>query len=239
MVYSRLVRRIRALEVNSFAEYCELLRSPKAEDEMPHLVNAITTNLTSFFREGHHFDHLKENVLFPMMENGERRLRIWSCACSAGMEPYSIAMTMKSAIPDLARWDAKILATDIDSNMINTGIKGEYSNAEFKNIPAEYREYVSENKKNDTISVAQNLRPLVAFKQLNLIEEWPMKGPFDAIFCRNVTIYFDKPTKEVLFDRIADMLKPNGWLYIGHSENLNGISDRFRLEGRTIYHKIK
>ena len=237
MVYARLVRRLRALGLESFSQYCEFLQSAKSEEEMPHLVNAITTNLTSFFREGHHFEHLKNNVLLPLTKQSDKKLRIWSSACSAGMEPYSIAMTMKSAIPDILKWDAKVLATDIDTNMVATGNKGEYAISEFDNIPDEYKQYVSANDK--TISVKENIKNHVVFRQLNLLEEWPMKGLFDAIFCRNVTIYFDKPTKEVLFERMANFLKPNGWLYIGHSENLHNISDRFALAGRTIYRRIK
>ncbi len=124
------------------------------------------------------------------------------------------------------------------SNILNTAQKGEYSASERKTIPQEYSKYV-ENVSDAKFSVKENLKDLIAFKHLNLLESWPMQGPFDAIFCRNVVIYFDKPTKQKLFSRLADMLKPEGWLYIGHSENMHGICDRFELLGRTIYRRIK
>ena len=239
MVYSRLVRRLRALGLKSFAGYCELMQGPEGDDEIGNLVNAITTNLTSFFREGHHFEHLHDQVLLPLAATKTKRLRIWSAGCSAGMEPYSIAMTVKSAFKDLKSWDAKILATDIDTNMLNRGMAGEYATEQYENIPANYRGDVTQNKKADTIQMSDDLKALISFKSLNLLEGWPMKGPFDAVFCRNVVIYFDKQTQAKLFNRMADLIKPNGWLYIGHSENLFKVCDRFELLGRTIYRKVK
>ena len=155
------------------------------------------------------------------------------------MEPYSIAMTVKSAFKDLKSWDAKILATDIDTNMLNRGMAGEYATEQYENIPANYRGDVTQNKKADTIQMSDDLKALISFKSLNLLEGWPMKGPFDAVFCRNVVIYFDKQTQAKLFNRMADLIKPNGWLYIGHSENLFKVCDRFELLGRTIYRKVK
>jgi chemotaxis protein methyltransferase CheR len=241
MVYGRLARRLRALNLKSFAEYCELVQSPEGESEMGNLVNAITTNLTSFFRESHHFDHLRDQVIKPLVASNPspKRLRLWSSAASSGMEPYSMAMTVKAAIPNLAGWDARILATDIDTNMLATGAKGEYVLDQYENIPSAYRNDVEVLKKENRMRMGQELKDLIAFKQLNLLEQWPMKGPFDAIFCRNVVIYFDKPTQQVLFNRMAEMLKPNGWLYIGHSENLFKVCDRFELTGRTIYRRIR
>lgn len=237
MVYSRLARRLRALGLQSFAEYCELVQGEQGGEEMGNLVNAITTNLTSFFREAHHFEHLKQQVITPLATKPERKLRIWSSACSSGMEPYSIAMAMKSALPNIEKWDAKILATDIDTNMLRVGLKGEYAASEYKNISDIYQKYVT--KQDDKVHVADELKDLISFKYLNLLQAWPMKGEFDAIFCRNVVIYFDKPTQRKLFDRMADRLKPGGWLYIGHSENLNNVCNRFELCGRTIYRRIK
>ncbi len=239
MVYARLVRRLRALGLSSFAEYCEFLRDKSGEDEIGQLVNAITTNLTGFFREVHHFEHLKNEVLQPLIKNsGQRKLRMWSAACSSGMEPYSMAMTLKEAIPDVANWDAKILATDIDSNMLNVGKEGEYSQDVLQKTPSVYHRFFSNASKPGTVRVEESVKKLIAFRQLNLLESWPMKGQFDVVFCRNVVIYFDKPTKEVLFERIANILKPDGWLYIGHSENLHNISNRFKLLGRTIYQRV-
>lgn len=241
MVYSRLVRRLRALRLKSFAEYCDLMQGEQGHEEIGNLVNAITTNLTSFFREKHHFEHLRDAVLAPLAARPPhpRHLRIWSAGCSAGMEPYSIAMTVKSAFKDLKGWDAKILATDIDTNMLNTGIAGEYAIEQYENIPAAYRGDVTQQERQERIRMSDGLKSLIAFKQLNLLESWPMKGRFDAVFCRNVVIYFDKPTQAKLFNRIADLIAPDSWLYIGHSENLFKICDRFELVGRTIYRKVK
>lgn len=239
MVYSRLVRRLRALNLPSFAAYCALVQSHEGADEIGHLVNAITTNLTRFFRETHHFEHLRDQVLAPMVKAKNKRLRIWSAGCSAGMEPYSIAMTAQSAIADVDTWDARILATDIDTNMLATGMQGEYAAEQYEHIPAAYRADVALSPGGDRIQMSDRLRQRIAFKPLNLLEHWPMKGPFDVVFCRNVVIYFDKPTQAKLFSRIADLLVPDGWLYIGHSENLFNVCDRFELVGRTIYRKVR
>jgi chemotaxis protein methyltransferase CheR len=240
MVYSRLARRLRALELTSFGAYCQRLEGEEGEDEIGHLVNAITTNLTHFFRETHHFEHLREIVLAPLNAKPPkpRRLRIWSAGCSSGMEPYSIAMTVKASLRDLASWDARILATDIDTNMLNCGIAGDYGSEQWEKIPPSYRGDVLRLPKQEYISMSDELKKLIAFKHLNLLESWPMQGLFDVIFCRNVVIYFDKPTQRKLFSRMADLLKPNGWLYIGHSENLFKVCDRFELAGRTIYRRI-
>lgn len=236
MVYGRLARRLRALRMGSFAEYCDLLRSEAGEGELPHLVNAITTNLTGFFREAHHFEHLREQALGW---RGKQRLRLWSAACSSGMEPYSMAMTLRAAIPGIESMDARILATDIDSEMLKVGAAGEYAPQDVAQVPEAYRKSgLRRGGAPNRVAVAEELRRMVAFRQLNLLSSWPMRGKFDVVFCRNVVIYFDKPTKEVLFDRIADQMEPGGWLYIGHSENLHGISERFELVGRTIYRRI-
>jgi chemotaxis protein methyltransferase CheR len=239
MVYSRLARRLRSLRLKSFSEYIDLLKSDAGEEEIGNFVNAITTNLTKFFREEHHFTHLHDDVLLPIASNppSNRRIRIWSAGCSSGMEPYSIAMTLKNAIRDVNKWDARILATDIDTNMLSKGISGEYPIDQLEHIPVPYRADVSTVGK-EFMRMSDNLKQLIAFKQLNLLEKWPMQGPFDVVFCRNVVIYFDKPTQQRLFSRIADMLKPQGWLYIGHSENLFKVCDRFELLGRTIYRKV-
>lgn len=238
MVYGRLVRRLRALGLGSFSEYCELLKREEGREEINQLVNAITTNLTSFFREAHHFKHLQESVLQPLIDQkGPRRLRIWSAGCSSGMEAYSIAMVLRATLPDMDKWDVRILATDIDSHMLNVAGEAIYPHSEYEHIPEAYRCFVHTNRAASRLRVCQDVRNLVTFRQLNLLDGWPMQGPFDLIFCRNVVIYFDKLTKQKLFSRYADILKPDGWLYIGHSENLNGITDRFRPKGRTIYQK--
>lgn len=233
MLYGRLVRRLRSLNLDSFHDYCALLQTEAGEEEMPHLVNAVTTNLTAFFREGHHFEHLAQQA-----QAWGPRARIWSAGCSSGMEPYSIAMTLHDALGGMRGRDVKILATDIDSNMVNTGAKGEYNASDFDKAPATAQGYLEPAGPN-RVRIAAPIREMVSFKPLNLLEDWPMRGPFDAVFCRNVVIYFDKPTKEALFERMAELIAPNGWLYIGHSENLNGITDRFQLVGRTIYRRVR
>ena len=244
MVYSRLARRLRALKFTAFRDYLHFLEREEGQGEIVDFVNAITTNLTSFFREGHHFEHLEKTVLKPLLanKNTNRRLRIWSAGCSSGMEPYTISMVLNEYARELASWDVKILATDIDTNMINTGKAGIYSEDCLEKIPARFKKYVIGTKNDegdDVIEMSDKLKNLITFKQLNLLEEWPIKGPFDVIFCRNVVIYFDKETQRGIFDRYANLIKPDGWLYIGHSENLFNVCDRFSSKGKTIYQKIK
>lgn len=237
MVYGRLVRRLRALGLESFHAYCKFLESDEGQSEIDHLINAITTNLTSFFRESHHFAHLSEQ-LKQMAATGARRLRIWSAGCSSGMEPYSIAMTVREAIPDIDKWDAKILATDIDTNILHTAQNGIYTIKDVGSVPEKFDKYI-QSVDRERVQMSHDLKKMISFRPLNLMENWPMKGPFDVIFCRNVFIYFDKETKAGLVKKYADLLKPSGWLYIGHSENLSGLTDRFELLGRTIYRRVK
>jgi len=241
LVYGRLARRLRALQLDSFEQYCELLKSPEGEGEIGLMVNAITTNMTSFFRESHHFDHLRgllERRAASRTPGTQPRLRIWSAGCSTGEEPYSIAMTLREAFKDqLAGWDIRILATDIDTHVLATAQAGIYPDERSSAIPASYRVRYTEGGSGETLVMSATLRSLIAFKPLNLLEDWPMKGPFDAIFCRNVVIYFDKPTQRRLFNRFADILRPDGWLYIGHSETLFRVCDRFAPAGRTVYRK--
>jgi chemotaxis protein methyltransferase CheR len=239
IVYGRLSRRLRALELGSFSEYCRMIEAGH-EDELEHFTNALTTNLTAFFREQHHFEYLREVALPELMERNarSRRLRIWSAGCSTGEEPYSIAMTLLEAMPQIEKWDVRILATDVDTNVINTAISGIYAGEKVNEVPAQcLKSWFQKGKggRQGVVRVAPAVRNLVSFRRLNLIHEWPMKGLFDIIFCRNVVIYFDKPTQQQLFDRFADILAPGGHLFIGHSESLYKICDRFKLIGRTIY----
>lgn len=233
MVYSRLVRRLRALKFNNFSDYCELLNSDSGAEEMPHLVNAITTNLTHFFRESHHFEHLENQLLEPIINQNNKKIRIWSAGCSAGMEPYSIAMCLANKLDGQKSINARILATDIDTNMLDRGVKGEYNLDEYDNIPNKYKTLILKN--NNSMIMSDKLKELIAFKHLNLLDNWPMQGKFDAIFCRNVVIYFDKTTQKKLFTKMTKYLNPNGFLYIGHSENITNVCDDFELIGRTIY----
>ena len=241
MMYGRFARRIRQLGLRSFDEYCNYVEQ-NTESETGELINAITTNLTSFFREAHHFEHLATQALPELVTKNRqsRRLRIWSAGCSSGEEPYSIAMTLAETV-DLSGWDARILATDIDSNMIQRASTGIYNAERVASLPKErLRRWLQRGSGGhaNKVRIKPELRDRIAFRQLNLLGPWPMKGPMDIIFCRNVVIYFDKDTQRKLFARYAELLAPQGYLYIGHSETLFKISDRFRLVGGTIYQKI-
>lgn len=238
LVYSRLRRRLRALGLESFAAYRALLDQPGGGEERVRMINAITTNLTGFFREAHHFDHLGGTTL-PQLPRARRRLRIWSAGCSSGEEPYTIAMVLHRAMPDLESWDARILASDIDTDMVATGAAGRYPMQKAAAIPAELRRQHVRRLDDDTVEMGDELKALIAFRQLNLLGDWPMQGPFDVIFCRNVVIYFDKPTQRRLFDRFAEMLVPDGHLFVGHSESLHNVTDRFRHLGRTIHRRVR
>lgn len=240
MVYSRIARRVRALKLNRFSDYLNYLENNHAA-EASDFINALTTNLTSFFRENHHFEFLKKELLpkLAVANQTSKKLRIWSAGCSIGQEAYSIAMTLKEAsFP--SSWDVKILATDLDSNVVETGQAAVYPVDHVDGIDDDLvKKYFNNAAGGRSVQVKDELRKLTYFKRLNLLEEWPMKGPFDFIFCRNVVIYFNKETQRVLFDRYAEMLPMGGHLFIGHSENLNGITDRFENLGNTIYRKIK
>jgi len=242
MVYGRLVRRLRALHLASFAEYLLLLERGTAGGELQEFTNAITTNLTSFFREVHHFEYLADELLPSIAEQVRTsgRLRIWSSACSSGEEPYSIAMVLRERQELLGRVDAKILATDLDSNVLATASAGIYPAERVQQLSAKrVAEFFKQGAgaRQDSVQVLPALRQLITFKQLNLMHEWPMRGPFDAIFCRNVVIYFDIDTKRALFERMARLQPPGAILFLGHSENLYRISEQYELIGRTIYRR--
>ncbi len=240
MVYSRLSRRLRELGVPTFSSYCDLLKSPEGAGEVGYLINAITTNLTKFFRESHHFEHLAD-VFVPEMTHlfkarGSNRLRIWSAGCSSGEEPYSIAMTLAQAMPSLKTYDVKILATDLDTSMVAKGKAGLYSSEAIENVSGGLRtRFFTRASGGSQFQASDDMKSLIVFKQLNLLGQWPMSGPFDAIFCRNVMIYFDEATKAKLIARFGKLLRPGGWLYIGHSETLLDTQSKFQLHGRTTY----
>jgi chemotaxis protein methyltransferase CheR len=239
LVYGRLSRRLRALKLPDFKAYRNYLTANDREIE--NFINSISTNHTKFFRESHHFDHLHANVSAPFGRErmAGRRMRIWSAGCSSGEEPYTIASVLARDIPDLQRHDVLILATDIDTEILSRAARGEYQPAAIEEIPSAYRPFFSLETRagREAMVASDDLRDIVRFKQLNLMQDWPIKGVFDAIFCRNVMIYFDAPTKARLIDRFIAQLKPNGWLYIGHSESLTGGHPSLKLMGRTIYRK--
>ncbi|MBX2809459.1 MAG: protein-glutamate O-methyltransferase CheR [Cellvibrionaceae bacterium] len=238
MICRRLNRRVRDLHVVDLSEYCQMLRH-NAGNEMHHFINAVTTNLTSFFRENHHFDYLRDDFLPKFIASGSRRLRLWSSACSTGEEPYSIAMTLLEFLGhQYPHLDAKILATDLDTNVIKTAKKGVYQGKAFNDLPkALLQKWFHHNKEGNCIEVSAKLRDAIRFNQLNLLGSWPMKGPFDVIFCRNVFIYFDKQTQQKLIDRFCDLLSKDGILFLGHSESILKGNERFESLGRTIYRK--
>jgi chemotaxis protein methyltransferase CheR len=242
LVYSRLSRRLRALKLNSFREYREILANDGREFES--FINSLSTNHTKFFREEHHFEHFRSHIVIPFAQSAGRdfggRLRVWSAGCSTGEEPYTIALVLKREIRNAENFDIRILATDIDTDVLTKAARGEFSDGASHDIPQPYREFVAatgNSGANDKIVINGHVRSLITFRQLNLIQPWPFRGLFDAIFCRNVMIYFDVPTKMALVRRFTHQIKPGGWLYIGHSESLIGSHHGLQFAGRTIYRR--
>ena len=236
LVYTRVSRRLRALGLSAFRDYREYLASH--QDELESFINAISTNLTKFFRESHHFDHFRSHVVVPYGAKRGGRFRIWSAGCSTGEEPYTIAAVVRREIANPAAYDLRILATDIDTDVLAKAARGEYPLRGMEDIPRQYRDFFQRsNRDAETVLAAEDLRSLITFRHLNLIAPWPFSGKFDAIFCRNVMIYFDGPTKADLITRFTDALNPGGWLYIGHSESLLGSHPNLQLVGRTIYRR--
>ena len=232
MVYSRLARRLRATGITSFSAYLDELERDHDPEEWVAFTNALTTNLTSFFREEHHFPLLAE-----FAAKLKEPISVWCCASSTGEEPYSIAITLCDAFHKLNP-SAKIIATDIDTNVLTTASNGVYSMDRLdKMAEARIKKYFLRGKgENDgQVRVRPELRQMIEFKQLNLLSDsWPISGSFDVIFCRNVMIYFDKPTQKKILQRFAPLLKPHGLLFVGHSENFSYL-DTFRLRGKTVY----
>lgn len=241
MVYSRLSRRLRNLGMTEFDQYLSYVETPDGAQELVQLVNALTTNLTKFFREPHHLEHVADTMLPECIaeKGGLGRLRIWSAGCSTGQEPYSIAMTLMDTLSNIAQWDARILATDLDTSVLATGAAGIYDSRDIAQLNPKWKKWFSPEKYGEKAQhkIDDRLRKLIAFKKLNLMGKWPMRGPFDAIFCRNVMIYFDKPTQQKLVQRYADLLKPGGYLYVGHSEVLMNGQSGLEALGHTIYRK--
>ena len=240
LVYSRLAKRLRLLGLGSFQEYCALVAAPDGADERKQMLTALTTNVTRFFREPHHFEHLKATVLPGLLHSarGGGRLRLWSAACSTGQEPYSLALTVLSLMPDAANFDVKILATDIDRAVVATAREGRYDEAAVSAIPSDLRQRWFKRDGDGSWRVDDEVRELVSFRELNLIGSWPMKQQFDAILCRNVVIYFEEDTQAAIWKRFAPMLQPGGYLYIGHSERVTGEAAQcFETAGITTYRR--
>jgi chemotaxis protein methyltransferase CheR len=242
LVYGRLARRLRKLKLTSFSEYCAMLEAGGGA-ELQELTNAMTTNLTSFFREKYHFEQLSAEALpyLAQYRAATRRLRLWSAGCSTGEEPYSIAMVVREAQALFPGWDVRLLATDIDSNVVETAASGVYSAERLRGINQQRlaRWFKPCDEAARQYEAADELRSLITFRQLNLLHAWPVKGPFDVVFCRNVTIYFDKETQRQLFERLAKLQEPGAWLFIGHSENLFNVTQRYKPVGRTVYRRVE
>ncbi len=237
MVYGRLARRLRHHNLNSFAEYRNLLDAKDGDKETQFLVNALTTNLTSFFRENHHFEHLQKNLSGVFKKNPRARMRVWCSAASTGQEPYSIAMTFNKSGLTSGGHDIRLLATDLDTNVLEKGQIGIYEPQALEKLPAEYRDHFV-RQPDGNFEASRKLKDFITFKQLNLLKSWPFKSGFDIIFCRNVLIYFDHPTRATIVGKMLDLLHPGGILYLGHSEAFPCDPARVESEGHTIFRKL-
>ncbi|MEO7031290.1 MAG: CheR family methyltransferase [Herbaspirillum sp.] len=237
MVYSRLARRLRVTGVDSFTNYLDQLEQTGSNDEQTAFVNALTTNLTSFFRESHHFPILADHV-----RSAGTPLTVWCCASSTGEEPYSIAITLCEVFGSLTP-PVRILATDIDTNVLTIGAHGVYPNERIDKLTVEQKRKFflrGTGAQEGLVRVRPQLSALIEFTQLNLLaSDWSIKGPFDVIFCRNVMIYFDKPTQTKILSRFAPLMKQDGLLFAGHSENFSYITNAFKLRAKTVYQLAK
>lgn len=247
LVKSRLSKRLRHYNLGTFQDYYDLVVAQgESGPEITELVNCITTNKTDFFREPHHFQFVSRNIIPEMIKQARwgsipRRLRIWHAGCSTGEEPYTLAMTLAEALRGEGHWDVRQLASDIDTQVLAHAARGVYERERVSPVPEPLLKHYflrGRDEKSDFVKVRDELRRQITFKQINLLESpWPIRPDvrFDIIFCRNVVIYFDKPTQRRLFARFQEMLRPGGYLFIGHSESLLGVSDAFESLGRTIY----
>ncbi|PKL18286.1 MAG: chemotaxis protein CheR [Spirochaetae bacterium HGW-Spirochaetae-5] len=241
LMQSRLIKRLRDLKLDNFTEYYEYLIN-NYEDEKINFINSITTNKTDFFRENDHFEYMKSKILPDFEKKKEKELRIWSAGCSTGEEPYTIAITLFEYFNGKVPPEFLILATDIDTQVLDKARDGNYAADHLSDVDPKYlKNYFTYNNshKGDFYRVNDQLKNAVYFRRLNLLQdEYPMKKKFDIIFCRNVIIYFDRETQKKLFEKYHSYLKDDGYLLIGHSENITSITDRFSLAGRTIYRKV-
>ncbi len=234
LVHSRLCKRLRVLGMESFRDYVDLIASQAGLGERRAMLSALTTNHTRFFREDHHFEDLKARLIGGWVDEARRggRVRLWSSACSSGEEPYSMALTILEALPEAARYDIRILATDIDPVILERARRGVYAAAAIEPVPARMRERWMRRTGAD-YTLSDEVLGLVSFRELNLMRDWPMKGRFQAIFCRNVAIYFELETQDRLWGRFAPLLTADGRLYVGHSERVG--DNRYEPSGQTAY----
>ncbi len=235
LVQSRVARRMRLLGIAEYRDYLSTLDADESETQ--HLISALTTNVSHFFRERHHFDVLRDTFLLGV---NPERLRFWSAGCSNGQEPYSLAIEILKAIPDASDQDILVLATDIDHVVLEKASRGRYSSSEAEGVPEPDRTRFFITESDGTLSVKDEVKQLVRFRHLNLnAASWPMKGPFDAIMCRNVVIYFNDRTQADLWPRFHTLLRPGGLLMLGHSERIHPLANSgFDADGVTTYRKI-
>ncbi|GAF81234.1 unnamed protein product, partial [marine sediment metagenome] len=212
--------------------------------ELTAMLDVISTNLTSFFRENGHFEYLAQTALprfaAGASKSGVRRIRAWSAGCSSGEEPYSMGICLQENLPEFSRWDVRILATDLSTKVLGKAAQGVYEAERVEQVSPELRNryFTRVPQRSDRLyTINESVRRMITFGRLNLMGSWPMRGSFDIIFCRNVMIYFDKPTQGRLVDRYWDLLAPGGLLFIGHSESLTGIKHRFRYVQPTVYQR--
>jgi chemotaxis protein methyltransferase CheR len=239
LLTSRLGKRLRELQLPSYQAYFDRVSGKGGEEELIQLVDLISTNKTDFFREPVHFDFLREQVL-PQVQ-ATRFIRIWSSASSSGEEPYTIAMTLNDAIPDRSRWDMKILASDISTRVLAKAASGIYEEERVTQLPQDFvrRHFLrGKGEQAGKLKVRNHLAEMITFRRINLMAPaFPIKTPLDVIFCRNVMIYFDRPTQATLMGKFYRYLRPGGFLFIGHSESLQWIEHQFTYVQPTIYQK--
>jgi len=242
LVQARLMKRLRELKLPDYREYCHFLTN-NYDREIINLINCITTNKTDFFREPKHFEFLQEVALPELEHSGRKRITIWSAGCSTGAEPYTIAITLREYFAGRSMPEVKILATDIDTQVLRRGEEGIYSYNEVDTINIEllrryFKRGTGENE--GFFKVKDSVQNMISFRRLNLLDDtYPMKGRFDIIFCRNVIIYFDTASRNRLFEKFHACLSDDGYLIMGHSETLAGMTTRFRFVGHTIYRKVE
>ena len=237
LVRSRLARRLQALALDSFDAYLAHLERDGSGSELREMVESLTTNKTGFFREPEHFTLLRDHVK-AQVARGSRRLRLWSAGCSSGEEPYTMAMMIDEALAGGPTTDVRILATDIASRVLRRAREGVYGARAMDDVPLHYRARYfgrGDASERDAWRVRDDLRAMVSVGRLNLAARWPMRGPFDAIFCRNVMIYFDEAMRRSVVERCWELLAPHGLLFVGHSESLSAISHRFRYVQPAVY----
>jgi chemotaxis protein methyltransferase CheR len=241
MISARIARRLRDIGKPDYASYVAYLESGAGADELRMLISALTTNVTHFFREDHHFRLLEtevEEILAAGAKAG-RPVRLWSAGCSTGQEPYSMAITIMRKFPQGSAHDVRILATDVDEAALALAIRGRYTPAQLEGVSFADRRRFFEERDRGEMEVGADIRRLVTFRPLNLVGPWPLQKTFDAIFCRNVVIYFDSETQAALWPRFHRALTPGGLLVIGHSERLDPVIARqFVSVGITSYRKV-